>query len=198
MWPSQDMLSKILDTPSFTCEATCSAQDSVYWHASCSWVAVRLFAMLALLARGLAVAAPVYDQVAVTWTDDYADTSGLASKSGVDVDPADGQLKLTNSGGGFAPPYNASGEAITTSIIPTSVAKWKNVALTAQAPTGTSLKIQVLDESDLVYPDARLPGNEAGFEGAVVDLTGLPVDSVAGIQSAKFARLRSTSGYTTS
>jgi hypothetical protein len=73
-------------------------------------------------------AAPVYDHDAGTWIDDYSDSAGLSSMDQVGVDPSDGRLKLTNSSGGFTPPFNTSGTAITTTIIPLSVAQWGSVA----------------------------------------------------------------------
>ena len=135
-------------------------------------------------------AAPVYDQVGGTWLDDYADTAGLSSKNQVDVDPTDGSLKLTNSSGGFTPPFNTSGSLITTTIIPTSVAQWGSVVLTQQTPVGTSLTVQILDEGNALYQDNRLPGNTLGFPGPSVDLNDLQVDRTAGNNNAKFARVR--------
>ena len=60
--------------------------------------------------------APVQDDVAGTWTDGYSDNTGTSSRSNVDVNS--GVLQLTNGSGGFTPPYNTSGYAITTNINP--------------------------------------------------------------------------------
>lgn len=132
----------------------------------------------------------VYDQDGGTYTDDFADAAGISSKSNVDVDATSTVLKLTDSGGGFTPPYNNSGYAITSSIIPISVAKWNHVTFTAINSTSTSVRVQVLSEDDIAFSDSLLPGNSAGFTSSSIDLTNLPVEKIAGNNTAKFGRLR--------
>ena len=167
-------------------------------HSSVSYLTSLFLCLVTAVGVHQAKATVSYDQVGGIWKDDYSDTSGLSSQNHVAVDPSDGQLKLTNSSGGFAPPFITSGSAITTTIIPTSVARWGNISLTVQAQAGTSLTVQVLDESGAVFQDERLPGNPAGFTGPSVDLGQLPPDKTAGYKTGKFARIRLKFTLTTS
>lgn len=92
-------------------------------------------------------AAPSHDHNNGVWIDNFADNTGLSAKSNMNVDISDGKLKLTNSSGGFAPPYNTSGYARSTSIIPLLIAQWNEATFSATIPEGTTLTIQILDEA---------------------------------------------------
>jgi hypothetical protein len=143
------------------------------------WIRI-LLASLAPLSP--AVAAPVYNQALGTWVDHFVDATGLESRSHVDAVLAEGVLKLTD---------DVSGGAITVSIIPTSVARWKAVTFSATVPAGASVRIQVLDDGGSPYPNTLLAGNEPnGFSASPIDLSGLPADRLASPGSGKIGRMR--------
>ena len=142
-------------------------------------------------------AAPVYNHTLGTWTDGYSDNTGLGTRSQVNVDTSDGKLKLTNSGGTYTPPYYTSGYGITTGIgevMGFTIAAWDSITLTAETPTNTTIKIQVLDGANNIYADTILPGNQAGFTTSTIDLSALPPDrnALAGISKVPRIRLRIT------
>ena len=110
-----------------------------------------------------------------SYTDDFSDSSGITLKSNADVDATAGMLKLTNSGGTFTAPFNASGTATLSDINPLSVAKWGTLSIVANTPTGTSIKVQVYDDSDTLYADSYLPGNSTGISVFPVDMSSVPV-----------------------
>lgn len=153
------------------------------------YISYLLFCFLAVFPTQVR-AAPTYDHDLGTWTDAYADNTGTSSRSHVNVDTSDGTLKLTNAAGGFTAPYYASGYAITTTIMPNLLAEWSLLSIDSGVPPNTSVKIQILDEKNNLYPDSLLPGNSAGFTDTNIDLSPLPVDQNAGNTSAKFARIR--------
>lgn len=80
-------------------------------------------------------AAYVQNNTNGTYTDDFADNTGLAVYNGVGgsthakVDTATGLLKLTNNGGTFTSPYATSGYVITRTIMPQSISKWGTLVL---------------------------------------------------------------------
>ena len=130
-----------------------------------------------------------YNQAVGTYTDDFSDETGLYSKTNAGID-ADGKLKLKNSGGGFAAPYELYGAVTTTAIIPTSVVQWGTITINAETPTGTAVRVQVLDDARAPYSDSLLPGNSTGFTGSAIDISGLPVTKIATVPlNAKFGRL---------
>jgi len=152
------------------------------------YAGVFLAALLSLIMVQLAHSSPVQDDDNGLWTYNFSDDTGLSSN--VDMDVNNSKLTLTNSSGGFDPPYETSGYAITTSIMPVSVAEWGNITFNATVPANTSIRIQVLDEGDVLYPDSRLTGNTNGFSTSPINLSELHVDLTAGANTAKFARLR--------
>jgi hypothetical protein len=146
---------------------------------------------LLLVQISAVLAAPTQDDLLGMWTDTYSDSAGVSSASNVAPDSATGTLKLTNAAGGFSPPYNTTGYAITTTIIPQSVARWGVISWTGNLPEAATIKVQVLDEADYSYPDSLLPGNMNGFQSSPVNLGELSVTRTANSDgAAKFARLR--------
>lgn len=140
---------------------------------------------------GEAQAAPAHNHESGNWTDNFTDNTGLSAKSNMDVDTSDGKLKLTNASGGFMPPYNSSGYARSTTIIPLLVAKWDEVTFSATIPENTTLKIQILDEVNNVYADSQLSGNSTGFSQSPIDLSNLSLTRLAvNGTNARFPRLR--------
>ncbi len=138
-------------------------------------------------------AAPSYDQTNGTYNDDFSNTAGLSTTNQkVNVNTGTGKLQLTNSGDTFSSPYVSTGYAITSTIAPTSVAKWGTFSYTANIPANTSVNVQILDESNEVFPDSLLPGNTAGFTDTIIDLSNLSVTTVAfpHTGNSKFARIK--------
>ena len=159
----------------------------------CFWSTIIMILIAIISLWGLVIAVPAYDQEAGVWSYDFINDTGLSTK--VNVGVSNGTLTLTNSSGGFFPPYNAIGYGITTTIIPTSVAQWGNISFTADIPVNTSIRIQVLDEGNYVYNDTYLFGNSEGFANSTIDISSLQVDTVAanleaGEGGPKFAHLR--------
>ncbi len=151
---------------------------------------IAVFALLVLLLGPIQLldAAPVQDDDNGLWAYNFSDSSGVSSSD--DVTISNGNLTLGNASGGSDPPYNVSGYIITTSIMPLSVAEWGNITFNATVPDNTSIRIQVLDEGDVLYPDSRLTGNTNGFSTSPINLSELHVDLTAGTNTAKFGRLR--------
>lgn len=146
---------------------------------------------LLLVQISAVLAAPTQDDSLGVWTDPYSDAAGISSASNVSPDITTGALKLTNAAGGFSPPYNTTGYAITTTIIPQSVARWGVISWAGNLPEATTVKVEVLDEANYSYPDSLLPGNTNGFQSSPVNLADLPVTRTANSDgAAKFARLR--------
>lgn len=137
-----------------------------------------LFSIVFFFSSTKVLASPNYDNDNGIYTDDFTDTTGTQTRSGVSVNG--GVLQLTNSGGTFTPPYNSSGYVILKSIIPTTLAKWDILTFDATVPEGTSYKIQIVDESNTVYPDTDFPGNESGFSSTEIDVSQAPMLKYAG------------------
>jgi hypothetical protein len=133
---------------------------------------VFLLAVSALFTKSVQ-AAPVYNNISGTYTDNLSDSTGFGSLSNISI--ASNTLKLASSTGSYA----TSGIAITNPIAPPLIAKWGIVTASATLPAGTSLKIQVLDGSGNVYPDSILPGNSSGFATTTLDISTLLVDMTA-------------------
>ncbi len=146
----------------------------------------------------VAIAAPAYDQTAGTYTDDFADASGIAATSSVARDPGSESIKLINASGTIAAPYLTSGFVRTVTIIPTSVAAWANITFSGTTNASSSIKVQVLDGSGTLFPDSLLPGNSAGFTSTTTNISALPVDRAAENAASKIARIQLRFTLTTS
>ena len=139
-------------------------------------------------------AAPTYDQVNGTYTDDFVGTTGLPTRyhAGVDTTPDYVQL-LRNTGSGFVAPFYTDGYVRTASIIPTSVVAWNTVSFNAVKPANTSVNIQITDTDGTLYSDDMLPGNSTGFTTSPVDISHLTPYMVAQtsiIANAKIGRIK--------
>ncbi|MFH1331903.1 MAG: PQQ-binding-like beta-propeller repeat protein [archaeon] len=145
-----------------------------------------------ILASAVAFASLSCDQDLGFCFENYDNSSGFSSNAAVDVDSSDFTLKLTNSSGGFGPPYSTTGYVITTTIMPTSVAQWDNITFDADLPEGTNVTIQMLDSDDHVYTNVYLSGNVPGFSVSPVNISELPVEIELGIypDNTKIARVR--------
>lgn len=103
----------------------------------------------------------------IAWTDGFEDASKLAQVS--NTAPAGSALKLVNPGTG----YPGSGSGVSTTITPTSLLEWTSIDATVTTSAQTGVRVQVVDASGNVLPDAVLPGNTAGFTTFPVSLTGV-------------------------
>ncbi len=109
-------------------------------------------------------------------TDLFTDASGLSLQTNTQVSA--GALSLLFTGGvGYTP----SGSAQSTVIAPSRLVSWTLASSTLSVPGGTSARIQVLDGSGTLLPDAVLAGNSVGF-------TSFPV-SLASIATSTYDRL---------
>jgi hypothetical protein len=129
-------------------------------------------------------AAAVQDNDAGTWTDAYADNTGLSLHSTANVNTSTGVLQLTNASSGFTAPYRTSGTARTNTIIPDVIGAWDNITVVATVPTSTTLTLQVLDGSNRAFSNTVLSGNGSGFSvtetgTSTIDISALQVDRMA-------------------
>ena len=107
-----------------------------------------------------------------TFVDSFADESKLAATSSVRV--SNGSLILTDDAGTYA----AEGTAVSASVYPSFLTRWTSFSWNATTPAGTDVKVTVyyLDGTTFVpVPNSALPGNNTGFSGGFIDLSGLPV-----------------------
>jgi hypothetical protein len=142
-------------------------------------------------------AAPVQDNIAGTWTDTFGDATGITSQTNTGVTSE--ALQLTNASSGFTPPFSTIGTASTVIVMPLLVSQWGVFTVASTTPAGTSIKVQVMDESGTLYPDSLLSGNTSGFTGGTIDLSGLPVDRNAATSGGyKIGRLKFLFTLTTS
>ncbi|MGI5826449.1 MAG: PQQ-binding-like beta-propeller repeat protein [Patescibacteria group bacterium] len=143
-------------------------------------------------------AAPVTNDDLGVYTDDFADNTGVPTRSGANVNTSTGVLQLTNTSNDFSAPFRESGYVITGKIRPLRVAKWGTVNITGIFPEGTSVKLQVLDEGNTLYADTYLPSNSTGVSSFPVDISGIsPLtwadgDNGEKVPSIKFKLLLST------
>jgi hypothetical protein len=140
------------------------------------------------------VSAYIQNDTAGTWISNVTSTSDFPTRVNMSINTTNG-LMLTNSSGGFKPPYNRSGYAITYDIIPSSIVQWGTLYLNATIPNQTSIKIQVMgDDGSNIFLDSALPGNSQGFTNMTLNLSGLEVydiDMPSDDESnSKIARLR--------
>lgn len=113
--------------------------------------------------------APVFDYVNGTYNDDFANTTGIPTRSNTTL--VSGHVELTKSGSN----YNPLGYAITQLIRPPLLAKWGTITLNANVPENTSIKIQILDDTNGVFGDAYLAGNSVGIESLSLDIGTIPI-----------------------
>ena len=115
-----------------------------------------------LFSISTASASQVYDNNTGTYTDDFSDNVGIPTRTKVNVNSGIIQLQnATNTT--FNTPYSATGEVLTSAVIPTSVAKWGTVTVNANVPASTTVRMQVYG-SDMAYLETVLPGNLVGFD----------------------------------
>lgn len=104
--------------------------------------------------------------VASSTVDSFADSSLIASQSGIAV--TGGQAQLAGDGAGG---YVLSGSLTMVNVTPQNLVSWTVASTTLSAPAGTAVVVHVVDGSGTLIPDAVLPGNSAGFSGTEIDLS---------------------------
>lgn len=111
-----------------------------------------------------------------TWTDTFADTTKIASSTGISV--ASGLARLTGPS-----PYAEYGEIQSIAIGPSLLAHWKSLSWTATQPASTSLRFSIFDGSGTtLIPDGQLPGNSSGFTVSPVDLSGISTSTYSALR----------------
>ncbi len=108
-----------------------------------------------------------------SWSDDFTDTSKIATQSNTSV--SGGALNLTVDGDGN---YPSSGTAQSVGTSSQYLANWSTVSWNATTPANTSAKYQVLyltEGSYALIPDSALAGNSTGFTNASLDISTLPI-----------------------
>jgi hypothetical protein len=131
----------------------------------------------------------LYPIMATTTLDAFTDTSKLASQISTQVQGS--SLMLQDIGAGYA----ASGSATSVSITPARLVSWQVASTTITSPNNTSVRIQVLDGSGGLIPDAQVPGNSAGFSATSIDLSGVSTSTYPTL--ALSATLTTTDASTT-
>ena len=124
--------------------------------------------------------------VTTTFSDSFADSSGLASQDGTRV--TGGALTLTSEG--------LLGSARSSSITPSYLNGWGILSATLSTPPGTTAVVRVRDASGALIPDSTLSGNAAGFSSFPISLTEIPVSVYSSITLS--AELTSNSTTTAS
>ncbi len=109
------------------------------------------------------------EQTVNTSSEDFADSSGVATSSQVAV--ASSSLTLSQAGGVYA----SAGTAILKATSPTPLKGWEALAFEADTPGSTTARLQLYTGTSTLtlIPESDLPGNNAGFGAGVVDLTAL-------------------------
>ena len=119
------------------------------------------------------MAAPIQDNDGGSWQDSYSDGTGISSSSNVGFTVDHVQLK--NSEGGFTAPYEASGYFITSTIMPQLIGRWGEASYTGDIPAGTSVSVQILDSTNVVYPATFLESNDVGSTDNPFDFSSIPI-----------------------
>lgn len=88
------------------------------------------------------------------------------------------QAKLTTDSIAISPilsrvDFNGTAFGQSIAVSPNSLTLWGNATFTASTPAGTTVRVQVLDRSGVLIPEAALPGNSAGFTTSPINLAGL-------------------------
>jgi outer membrane protein assembly factor BamB len=150
--------------------------------------------MIFLLPLNNVLAAPAYDQTAGTYTDDFTDNSGVPTRSYVNVNTTPDVLQLTNTSNQslFTTPYRSTGYVLTSEIIPTNLAKWETITFDGVTSASTTLKIQICDSGGYVFSDDDVPGNSTGFSSSPIDISSVPITTIADLvnSSGKIGRLK--------
>jgi len=157
------------------------------------WKRVLTLVIFFLLFTRPVKAAQTYDQTNGTYTDNFANNIGVPTRSQMNVNTGTGVLQLTkNDGSGnFSAPFYTSGYVYTSTIIPTSVAKWGTITFSASVPPNTTLKFQIYDGDTYIFSDTFLNGNESGFSSSPIDISSLPVYMIASNDSnARICQLK--------
>lgn len=103
-----------------------------------------------------------------TTTDTFADTSKIQSSTGITA--LIGSVILEEAEGG----YVSTGTFTTTLINPSNRNAWDYVTGLVTTPSGTSVLVQVLDESGVLISDAVIPGNSSGNTIGSVSIASIP------------------------
>jgi len=106
-----------------------------------------------------------------TYTDDFATTPGITTSSGAGVDTTTGVIQLRNASSTYTAPYNTTGYVKTAVIRPVRIARWGTLSVVTNIPDGTSIKMQILDDSGNAFSDIYIPGNSTGFTTFPFDLS---------------------------
>lgn len=97
----------------------------------------------------------------VLFSDLFNDATKLSTLSGTQV--VAGALTLAGAPGS----YPSSGSALSTTTAPAYLVRWSSASSTISAAPPTSATVSVTDSTGTLIPDAVLPGNSAGFTGAI-------------------------------
>lgn len=103
----------------------------------------------------------------IEWIDGFTDASKLVQLSNTGI--AGSALALVDPGTG----YPGSGFAVSTTITPTALQEWTSIDATLNTSTQTGARVQVVDSSGNLLPEAVLAGNNAGFTTFPVSLAGV-------------------------
>jgi len=105
-----------------------------------------------------------------TWSDSFADASGLGSSASTTV--SGGSIILTDDAGVF----DAAGSAASNPQVPSYLYKWKEASFTASTSPGATLRVKMYYDNGGVLtqlPDSVVPGNSAGFASSPISLLGV-------------------------
>lgn len=103
---------------------------------------------------------------AALWSDPLDDSSGIAAST--DVQLGGGALTLLFDGVEYA----GAGSATSIAVAPSYLASWTSASTTESLPSGTAVRVYVLDGAGALVPDAALSGNSLGFTESI-DLSSL-------------------------
>ena len=125
-------------------------------------------------------AAYLLDDTNAIYTDDFANNSGIPSRSYLNISGGFLQLTSAASQSTFTTPLAVGGSAITGVIKPVQIAKWGILSIAATIPANTTLKVQILDDGNTPWQDSYLPGNSVGVAVSdSLDLSNIPVITCA-------------------
>ncbi|MCA9397605.1 hypothetical protein KC573_02145, partial [candidate division WWE3 bacterium] len=104
----------------------------------------------------------------------FSDSSDLASSTDVTIDT--GALRLKDTLG----VYESTGLAVMHQIEPAAIDEWGKVVVIGSAPAGSDYRVQFFTGTTSSYQlvdETDLPGNAAGFNDDIIDLSHLDVSS---------------------
>lgn len=105
---------------------------------------------------------------ATSTTDSFNNATLIQSQSTVQL--IGGSLILADDGAGG---YVSSGSVKSLPVTPAYLQAWTTATTSLSLPSNTDIRVQVIDSSGSIIPDAQLPGNSAGFHNTSIDLTGI-------------------------